>query len=76
GENPGNEDVEQDEGPQQQNLVRDRAKRTTAIPARYTNEGIVSFSRPSGSMVDDMAAYAFAIAEEEDTHEPSLSRRR
>ncbi|GJT87968.1 retrovirus-related pol polyprotein from transposon TNT 1-94 [Tanacetum coccineum] len=26
--------------------------------------------RPSGSKVDDMAAYAFAIAEEEDTHEP------
>nr|GFD39208.1 retrotransposon protein, putative, Ty1-copia subclass [Tanacetum cinerariifolium] len=27
-------------------------------------------SRPSGSKVDDMAAYAFAIAKEEDTHEP------
>ncbi|GKE43051.1 retrotransposon protein, putative, ty1-copia subclass [Tanacetum coccineum] len=27
-------------------------------------------SRPSGSNVYDMAAYAFAIAEEEDTHEP------
>ncbi|GJZ73111.1 zinc finger, CCHC-type containing protein [Tanacetum coccineum] len=50
GENPGNED----EGPQQQNLenyvlVRDRAKRTTAIPARYKDEGNVSLSRPSGS---------------------------
>nr|GEZ50273.1 hypothetical protein [Tanacetum cinerariifolium] len=36
---PGNKDEEQDKGPQQQNLdnyvlVRDRAKRTTAIPAR------------------------------------------
>ncbi|GKD01065.1 retrovirus-related pol polyprotein from transposon TNT 1-94 [Tanacetum coccineum] len=74
-ENPGNEDEEQDEGPQQQNLdnyvlVRDRAKRTTAIPARYRDEGNVSLSRPSGSKVDDMAAYAFAIAEEEDTHKP------
>ncbi|GJR47948.1 retrovirus-related pol polyprotein from transposon TNT 1-94 [Tanacetum coccineum] len=42
-ENPGNEDEEQDEGPQQQNLenyvlVRDRAKRTTTIPARYRDE--------------------------------------
>ncbi|GKB10958.1 retrotransposon protein, putative, ty1-copia subclass [Tanacetum coccineum] len=45
GENPGNEDEEQDEGPQQQNLDN------------YV-------------LVDDMAAYAFAIAEEEDTHEP------
>ncbi|GKB52120.1 retrovirus-related pol polyprotein from transposon TNT 1-94 [Tanacetum coccineum] len=75
GENPGNEDEEQDEGPQQQNLdnyvlVRDRAKRTTTIPARYRDEGNVSLSRPSGSKEDDMAAYAFAIAEEEDTHEP------
>nr|GEV31185.1 retrotransposon protein, putative, Ty1-copia subclass [Tanacetum cinerariifolium] len=75
GENPGNEDEEQDEEPQQQNLnnyvlVRDRAKRTTTIPARYRDEGNVSLSRPSGSKVDDMAAYAFAIAEEEDTHEP------
>ncbi|GJZ60970.1 retrotransposon protein, putative, ty1-copia subclass [Tanacetum coccineum] len=75
GENPGNEDEEQDEGPQQQNLdnyvlVRDRAKRTTTIPARYRNEGNVSLSRQSGSREDDMAAYAFAIAEEEDTHEP------
>ncbi|GJY83147.1 retrovirus-related pol polyprotein from transposon TNT 1-94 [Tanacetum coccineum] len=74
-ENPGNEDEEQDEGPQKQNLdnyvlVRDRAKRTTTIPARYRDEGNVSLSRPSGSKVDDMAAYAFAIAEEEDTHEP------
>ncbi|GJS26881.1 retrotransposon protein, putative, ty1-copia subclass [Tanacetum coccineum] len=63
------------EGPQQQNLdnyvlVRDRAKRTTIIPARYRDEGNVSLSRPSGSKVDDMAAYAVAIAEEEDTHEP------
>ncbi|GJU72776.1 retrovirus-related pol polyprotein from transposon TNT 1-94 [Tanacetum coccineum] len=75
GENPGNEDEDQDERPQQQNLdiyvlVRDRAKRTTTIPARYRDEGNVSLSRPSGSKVDDMAAYAFAIAEEEDTHEP------
>ncbi|GKA44372.1 retrotransposon protein, putative, ty1-copia subclass [Tanacetum coccineum] len=75
GENPGNKDEEQDEGPQQQNLdnyvlVRDRAKRTTTIPARYRDEGNISLSRPSGSKVDDMAAYAFAIAEEEDTHEP------
>ncbi|GJV07628.1 putative reverse transcriptase domain-containing protein [Tanacetum coccineum] len=66
---------EQDEGPQQQNLdnyflVRDRAKRTTTIPARYRDEGNVSLSRPSGSKVYDMAAYAFAITEEEDTHEP------
>ncbi|GJT87483.1 retrotransposon protein, putative, ty1-copia subclass [Tanacetum coccineum] len=53
-ENPGNEDEE--------------AKRTTAIPAR--DEGNVSLSRPSRSKVDDMAAYAVAIAEEEDTHEP------
>ncbi|GJS99864.1 retrovirus-related pol polyprotein from transposon TNT 1-94 [Tanacetum coccineum] len=73
-ENPINEDEEQDEGPQQQNLenyvlAHDRAKRTT-IPARYRDEGNVSLSRPSGSKVDDMAAYAIAIAEEEDTHEP------
>ncbi|GJX64372.1 copia LTR rider [Tanacetum coccineum] len=71
GENQGNED----ERPHQQNLdnyvlVRDRAKRTNTIPARYRDEGNVSLSRPSGSKVDDMAAYAFAIAEEEDTHEP------
>ncbi|GJR52310.1 retrotransposon protein, putative, ty1-copia subclass [Tanacetum coccineum] len=52
-------------------LVRDRAKRTVAIPARYRDEGNVSLSRPSGSRVeDDMAAYAFAIVEEEDAHEP------
>ncbi|GJR72960.1 retrovirus-related pol polyprotein from transposon TNT 1-94 [Tanacetum coccineum] len=75
GENPRNEDEEQDEEPQQQNLdnyvlVRDRAKITTTIPVRYRDEGNVSLSRPSGSKVDDMAAYAFAIAEEEDTHEP------
>nr|GEY91667.1 retrovirus-related Pol polyprotein from transposon TNT 1-94 [Tanacetum cinerariifolium] len=43
GENPGNEDEEQDEEPQQQNLdnyvlVRDRANRTTFIPARYRDE--------------------------------------
>nr|GEW22315.1 hypothetical protein [Tanacetum cinerariifolium] len=50
--------------------MRDKAKRTTSIPARYRDEANVSFSRPSGSKVDDMAAYAFAIAEEEDTHEP------
>ncbi|GJZ93623.1 hypothetical protein Tco_0665826 [Tanacetum coccineum] len=75
GENLGNEDEEQDKGPHQQNLdnyvlVRDRAKRTNTIPARYRDEGNVSLSRPSGSKVDDMTAYAFAIAEEEDTHEP------
>ncbi|GJR86958.1 retrovirus-related pol polyprotein from transposon TNT 1-94 [Tanacetum coccineum] len=51
-------------------LVRDRAKRTIAIHARYRDKGNVSLSRPSGSKKDDMAAYAFAIAEEEDTHEP------
>ncbi|GKC59912.1 retrovirus-related pol polyprotein from transposon TNT 1-94 [Tanacetum coccineum] len=51
-------------------MVRDRAKRTTTIPARYRDEGNVSLSRPLGSKVDDMAAYAFAIAEEEDIHEP------
>ncbi|GJR94569.1 retrovirus-related pol polyprotein from transposon TNT 1-94 [Tanacetum coccineum] len=71
GENPGNEDEEQDEGHQQQNLdnyvlVRNRAKRTTTIPARHKDEGNVSLSRTSGSKVDDMAAYAVAIAEEED----------
>ncbi|GJW68955.1 hypothetical protein Tco_0123379 [Tanacetum coccineum] len=75
-ENPGNEDEEQDEGPQQQNLdnyvlVCDRAKRTTVIPARYRDEGNVSLSRPIRfGEQDDIAAYAFAIAEEEDTHEP------
>ncbi|GJV72537.1 retrotransposon protein, putative, ty1-copia subclass [Tanacetum coccineum] len=74
-ENPENEDEEQDEEPQQQNLdnyvlVCDRAKRTTTIPTRYRDEGNVSLSRPSGSKVDDMAAYVFAIAKEEDTHEP------
>ncbi|GJV19096.1 hypothetical protein Tco_1368116 [Tanacetum coccineum] len=72
-ENLGNED---DEEPQQWNLdnyvrVHDRVKRTTTIPARYMDEGNVSFSRPSGfRKEDDMVAYAFAIAEEEDTHEP------
>nr|GEY65773.1 retrovirus-related Pol polyprotein from transposon TNT 1-94 [Tanacetum cinerariifolium] len=76
GENPGNEDEKQDEGPQQQNLdnyvlVRDRVKRTTTIRARYRDEGNVSLSRQSGSrVVDNMAAYAFAIVEEEDTHKP------
>ncbi|GJV45254.1 retrovirus-related pol polyprotein from transposon TNT 1-94 [Tanacetum coccineum] len=45
-------------------------KRTTTILARYRDEGNVSLFRPSGSKVDDMVAYAFAIAEEEDTHEP------
>ncbi|GKD07367.1 retrovirus-related pol polyprotein from transposon TNT 1-94 [Tanacetum coccineum] len=54
GENPGNKDEEQDEGPQQQNLdnyilVHDREKRTTTIPARYRDEGNVSLSRPSRS---------------------------
>nr|GEW16865.1 retrovirus-related Pol polyprotein from transposon TNT 1-94 [Tanacetum cinerariifolium] len=54
GENPGNKDEEQDEGPQQQNLdndvlVRNRGKRTTTIPARYKDEGNVSLSRPTGS---------------------------
>nr|GEW11139.1 retrovirus-related Pol polyprotein from transposon TNT 1-94 [Tanacetum cinerariifolium] len=53
-ENPRNKDEEQDEEPQQQImdnyvLVRDRAKRTTTIPARYRDEGNVSLSRPSGS---------------------------
>ncbi|GJT45489.1 retrotransposon protein, putative, ty1-copia subclass [Tanacetum coccineum] len=66
-------EFEQDEGPQQQNLdnyvlVLDKAKRTTTIPARYRDEGNVSLSRPSGSKEYDMAAYAFAIAKEEDTH--------
>nr|GEZ11521.1 hypothetical protein [Tanacetum cinerariifolium] len=75
GENPGNEDEEQDEEPQQQNLdnyvlVHDRAKRATSIPARYRDEGNVLFSRPSGYKIDDMTAYALAIAEKEDTHEP------
>ncbi|GJS81557.1 retrovirus-related pol polyprotein from transposon TNT 1-94 [Tanacetum coccineum] len=52
-------------------LVRDRAKRTTNIPARYKDKGNVLFSRPSRSRAeDDMAAYAFSIIEEEDTHEP------
>ncbi|GKE68042.1 hypothetical protein Tco_1526114, partial [Tanacetum coccineum] len=50
-------------------------KRTTAIPARYRDKSNVSLSRPSGSRVkDDMVAYAFAITEEEDTHEQSHSR--
>nr|GEU44450.1 hypothetical protein [Tanacetum cinerariifolium] len=75
GKNPGNEDEEQYKEPQQQNLdnyviMRDRAKRTNTIPAGYTDEGNVSLSRPSGSKVDDIVAYSFAIAEEEDTHEP------
>ena len=81
GENPGYENEGQDEDvedarPQQQNLdnyvlVRDRAKRTTTIPARYRDEGNVSLSRPSGFRdEDDMTAFAFAIAEEEDTYEP------
>ncbi|GJV77739.1 ribonuclease H-like domain-containing protein [Tanacetum coccineum] len=75
GENPWNEDEEQDKEPQQQNLenyvlVRNIAKRMTTIPARYRDEGNVSLSRPSGSKVDDMAAYAVAIAKEEDTYEP------
>nr|GEY30295.1 retrovirus-related Pol polyprotein from transposon TNT 1-94 [Tanacetum cinerariifolium] len=74
GKNP-NEDEEQYKEPQQQNLdnyviVRDRAKRTNTIPVGYTDEGNVSLSRPSGSKVDDMAAYSIAIAKEEDTHEP------
>ncbi|GJU59113.1 retrovirus-related pol polyprotein from transposon TNT 1-94 [Tanacetum coccineum] len=54
--NPGNKDEEQDEGPQEQNLdnyvlVRDRAKRTTAIPAMYRDEGNVSLSRPTSHLV-------------------------
>nr|GEU79295.1 retrotransposon protein, putative, Ty1-copia subclass [Tanacetum cinerariifolium] len=70
-----NKDEEQDEEPQKQHLenyvmVRDRAKRTTSIPVRYRDEGNVLLSTPSGSKVDDMVAYAFAIAEEKDTHEP------
>ncbi|GJR88650.1 retrovirus-related pol polyprotein from transposon TNT 1-94 [Tanacetum coccineum] len=44
-------------------LVRDRAKRITTVPAKYRDEGNVSLSRPSGSKEDDMAAYAFNIAE-------------
>ncbi|GKG62528.1 hypothetical protein Tco_0634301, partial [Tanacetum coccineum] len=53
-------------------LVRKRIKRTTTIPARYRDDGNVSLSRPSRSREeDDMAAYAFAIAKEEDTYEPS-----
>ncbi|GJW77856.1 retrovirus-related pol polyprotein from transposon TNT 1-94 [Tanacetum coccineum] len=77
GKNPVNEDEKQDEGPQQQNLdnyvlVCNRAKRTTNIPARYRDDSNVSLSRPSRSREeDDMAAYAFTIAKEEDTHEPS-----
>ncbi|GKB40596.1 retrovirus-related pol polyprotein from transposon TNT 1-94 [Tanacetum coccineum] len=76
GENLGNEDEEKDKGPQQQNmdnyvLLRDREKRTTTIPARYRDEGNVSLSRLLGSREEDnMTAYAFAITEEEDTHEP------
>ncbi|GJU47298.1 retrovirus-related pol polyprotein from transposon TNT 1-94 [Tanacetum coccineum] len=76
GENPGNEDEEKDKGPQQQNmenyvLLCDGAKRTTTIPIRYRDEGNVSLSRLLGSREEDnMTAYAFAIAEEEDTHEP------
>ncbi|GJT70824.1 hypothetical protein Tco_1030110 [Tanacetum coccineum] len=50
--------------------LQGRTKRTTTIPARYRDKGNVSLSRPSGSKVDGMAAYAFAIAEEKDTHEP------
>nr|GEY83699.1 retrovirus-related Pol polyprotein from transposon TNT 1-94 [Tanacetum cinerariifolium] len=34
------------------------------------DERNVSLSRPSGSKVDDMVAYAFSIAEEEDKQEP------
>ncbi|GKB81391.1 retrotransposon protein, putative, ty1-copia subclass, partial [Tanacetum coccineum] len=74
--NLGNEDKEKDEGPQQQNLdnyvlVRNKAKRTTAIPVRYRDEGNVSLSRPTRFREqDDMVAYVFVIAEEEDTHEP------
>nr|GFB81259.1 hypothetical protein [Tanacetum cinerariifolium]GFB81362.1 hypothetical protein [Tanacetum cinerariifolium] len=73
-----NEDEEQDEGPQQQNqdnyvLVLDRAKRIIVITARYRDKGTISLSRPLGSMIeDDMATYAFAIVEEEDTHEPII----
>nr|GEY69849.1 hypothetical protein [Tanacetum cinerariifolium] len=51
-----------------------REKRTTSILVRYRDEGNVSLSRPLGSKVDDMAAYAFAIAEEEDTHKPITSQ--
>ncbi|GKB26280.1 retrotransposon protein, putative, ty1-copia subclass, partial [Tanacetum coccineum] len=50
--------------------LQGKQKRTTTIPARYRDKGNVSLSRPSGSKVDDMAAYAVAIAKEEDTHEP------
>nr|GEX62795.1 putative reverse transcriptase domain-containing protein [Tanacetum cinerariifolium] len=74
-ENPKNEDEEQDEEPQPQNLnnyvlVCNRAKKKTTILVRYMDEGNVSLSRPSRSKGDNMTAYAFAIAKEEDTHKP------
>ncbi|GJT64776.1 hypothetical protein Tco_1016256 [Tanacetum coccineum] len=75
-ENPGNEDKEQDEGPQQQNLhnyvlVRDREKRTTTIRGRYRDEGNVSLSRPTGSRSeDDYGGLWFAIVEERRSHDP------
>ncbi|GKA08193.1 retrovirus-related pol polyprotein from transposon TNT 1-94 [Tanacetum coccineum] len=55
-ENPGNEDEEQDERPQQQNLdnyvlVRDRAKRTTIIPARYRDEDDMLIAYKSKSKI-------------------------
>ncbi|GJT58104.1 retrovirus-related pol polyprotein from transposon TNT 1-94 [Tanacetum coccineum] len=51
-------------------LQGSKSKENNYLPARYRDEGNVSLSRPSRSKVDDMAAYAFAIAEKEDTHEP------
>nr|GEX18642.1 retrotransposon protein, putative, Ty1-copia subclass [Tanacetum cinerariifolium] len=70
---------EQNEGPQQHNLdnyvlVRDREKRTTTIPIRYKDEGNVSLSKPLSKPLgsreeDDITVYAFAITDEEDTHE-------
>nr|GEY99222.1 retrovirus-related Pol polyprotein from transposon TNT 1-94 [Tanacetum cinerariifolium] len=60
-------------------LVHDRAKRTTTIPTRdeffkeepYLGAGRSTTWSEAGSRVeDDMVAYEFAIAEEEDTHEP------
>ncbi|GJX09954.1 retrovirus-related pol polyprotein from transposon TNT 1-94 [Tanacetum coccineum] len=50
GENPGNEDEEQDEGPQQQNLdnyvlVRDKSKITNTIPVKI-KEGIKGVQKP------------------------------
>ncbi|GJX79331.1 retrovirus-related pol polyprotein from transposon TNT 1-94 [Tanacetum coccineum] len=67
----GNEDAEQDEGPQQQNLenyvmVRDRAKRITTIPERYRDEGNVSLSRPSGEAINSSEKDEWVRAMEEE----------